>query len=82
MPRAGRFGTISEQVRHSHGWLNASQAKLDGNQERCRDCQHYFLMHSQGRHYCGRMGCVTTALARCRNWRDGLAAFQAQRAQS
>ena len=81
-PKSDKFGTISEQVRYNHGWLNASQANQDGNQRRCRDCASYFLMHDQGRHFCGRMGCVTTALARCRNWEDGLSSFEARRAQS
>ena len=59
MPRADRFGTISEQVRHSHSWRSPSQANDAWIKTRCKDCAEYFLIHDRGRHYCGRMGCVS-----------------------
>lgn len=82
MPRADRFGTISEQVRHSHSWRSPSQANDAWIKTRCKDCAEYFLIHDRGRHYCGRMGCVSAARATCNHWTDGLAAFQAKRAGS
>ena len=82
-PKADRYGGPSEQVRFSAGWLSPTKAKAEDKPWRCKSCAHFYLIHSSGfRNYCGRMGCVSAAMAWCQHWKDGLTAFQAQRAQS
>lgn len=74
MPKADKFGTVTEQIRYQAGWKTASAAK--GDRRRCRECFSFFPEHAQGRHFCVHMGCVTTPLAKCNHWITGLPVFK------
>lgn len=68
--KADQFGTPSEQLRWEARWKTPTEARVQGCQDRCRQCGWYFApMVMQPGHYCQRLDLATMPNGSCVYWK-------------